>query len=191
MARAIVGLGNPGPEYERTRHNAGWLLIDHLVARWGFAPFRRADQAQATSGTLHGVPVRLLKPTTYMNRSGDALKALRSTSWDPAADLLVLVDDVSLPPGRFRLRGAGTPGGHNGLKSIEASLRRQDYARLRIGIGAKPPEYDDLADWVLGRLTSDERSAITDVLDPMADAVESWVSDGIETAMNRHNRGSN
>ncbi len=191
MARAIVGLGNPGPEYERTRHNAGWILIDHLVARWGFAPFRRADQAQTTSGTLHGVPVRLLKPTTYMNRSGDALKALRSPAWDPAADLLVLVDDVSLPPGRFRLRSAGTPGGHNGLKSIEASLRRQDYARLRIGIGAKPPEYEDLADWVLGRLTADERSAITDVLDPMADAVESWLSDGIETAMNRHNRGSN
>ena len=189
MARAIVGLGNPGPEYERTRHNAGWILIDHLVARWGFTPFRRADQAVATSGTLNGVPVRLLKPTTYMNRSGDALKALRSPSWDPASDLLVLVDDVSLPPGRFRLRGAGTAGGHNGLKSIESSLRRQDYPRLRIGVGAKPPEYDDLADWVLGRMTADERGALDDILDPMADAVECWVAEGIEIAMNRHNRG--
>jgi PTH1 family peptidyl-tRNA hydrolase len=190
VARAIVGLGNPGPEYERTRHNAGWILIDHLVARWGFTPFRRADQAVATSGTLHGVPVRLLKPTTYMNRSGDSLKSLRSPSWDAASDLLVLVDDVSLPPGRFRLRGAGSAGGHNGLRSIESSLRRQDYPRLRIGVGAKPPEYDDLADWVLGRMTSEERTALDDILDPMAEAVECWVSDGIEVAMNRHNRGS-
>ena len=119
-----MGLGNPGPEYERTRHNAGYLLVDHLAIRWGFAPLRRSDEALATTGTLHGVPVRLVKPTTYMNRSGDALRPLRSPVWDPASDLLVLVDDVALPPGRFRLRGAGTPGGHNGLKSIEAALRR-------------------------------------------------------------------
>ncbi len=191
MARAIVGLGNPGPEYERTRHNAGWMLIDHLVARWGFTPLRRADQAVATTGTLNGVPVRLVKPVTYMNRSGDALKGLRSPTWDPASDLLVLVDDVSLAPGRFRLRGAGTAGGHNGLRSIESALRRQDYPRLRIGVGAKPPEYDDLADWVLGRMTNEERTALDDILDPMADAVECWVNDGIETAMNRHNRGAN
>lgn len=188
MAKAIVGLGNPGSEYERTRHNAGWLLLDHLAARWGFGPFRRADQAVATTGTLRGVPVRLLKPTTYMNRSGDALRALRSPNWDPAADLLVLVDDVALPPGRFRLRGAGTPGGHNGLKSIEAALRRQDYPRLRIGVGAKPPEYHDLADWVLGRFAPAEREALDEILDPMAEAVECWVAEGIEAAMTRFNR---
>jgi PTH1 family peptidyl-tRNA hydrolase len=130
----------------------------------------------------------LLKPTTYMNRSGEALRALRSPNWDPAADLLVLVDDVALPPGRFRLRGAGSPGGHNGLKSIEAALRRQDYPRLRIGVGVKPPEYDDLADWVLGRFTPDERTALEQILDPMAEAVECWVADGIEAAMTRFNR---
>lgn len=191
MARAIVGLGNPGPEYERTRHNAGFLLLDHLAARWGFPAFRRADQAMTTSGTLGGVPVRLVKPTTYMNRSGDALRALRSPSFDPAADLLVLVDDVATLPGRFRLRGAGSPGGHNGLKSIEAALRRQDYARIRIGVGAKPPEYDDLADWVLGRMTPDERALLDGILDPMTDAAACWVAEGIETAMNRFNRSSN
>lgn len=188
MARAIVGLGNPGPEYERTRHNAGWLLLDHLATRWGLAPYRRAEQALATSGTLQGVPVRLLKPTTYMNRSGEALRGLRSPNWDPAEDLLVLVDDVALPPGRFRLRGAGSAGGHNGLRSIEAALRRQDYPRLRIGVGAKPPEYDDLADWVLGRFTPPEREALEGILDPMADAVECWVAEGIEAAMTRFNR---
>lgn len=188
MAKAIVGLGNPGPEYERTRHNAGFLLVDHLVTRWGFGPLRKADEALATSGTLHGVPVRLVKPMTYMNRSGDALRAVRSPTWDPASDLLVLVDDVALPPGRFRLRGAGTPGGHNGLKSIEAGLRRQDYARLRIGVGAKPVEYDDLADWVLGKLTPEEHQALDGMMVPMAEAVECWLAHGIERAMNDFNR---
>ena len=183
-----MGLGNPAPEYERTRHNAGYLLAEHLAVRWGLPPFRRADQAVTTSGTLRGVPVRLVKPTTYMNRSGEALRALRSPTFTPSEDLLVLVDDAALPPGSFRLRGAGSAGGHNGLKSIEAALRRQDYARLRIGIGTKPPECDDLADWVLGRLEPEERAALEGMLDPMADAVECWLAEGIETAMNRFNR---
>jgi PTH1 family peptidyl-tRNA hydrolase len=188
VPKAIVGLGNPGPEYERTRHNAGYLLADRLAARWGWGAFRRVDDAVAATGTLGSVPVRVLKPTTFMNASGNALRALRSSAFDPTNDLLVLVDDVAFDPGTFRLKGAGSAGGHNGLKSVEAALRRQDYARLRIGIGAKPPEYDDLADWVLGRLTADERAAIDAALDTMADAVECWVTDGIERAMNRFNR---
>lgn len=188
MAKAIVGLGNPGPEYERTRHNAGYLLADRLATRWGLGPFRRADDAVAATGTLGSVPVRVLKPTTFMNASGDALRALRAEAFDPAADLLVLVDDVAFAPGTFRLKGAGSAGGHNGLKSVEAALRRQDFARLRIGVGAKPPDYDDLADWVLGRMTSDERAAFDAAADAMVDAVECWVVDGIERAMNRFNR---
>lgn len=188
MAKAIVGLGNPGPEYERTRHNAGYLLADHLVARWRLGPFRRADVAVAASGTLGSVPVRVLKPTTFMNASGDALRALRSPVFNAADDLLVLVDDVAFDPGVFRLKGAGSAGGHNGLKSVESALRRQDYPRLRIGIGAKPPEYDDLADWVLGKMRADERAAFDASLDAMAEAVECWVVDGIERAMNRFNR---
>ncbi len=188
MAKAIVGLGNPGPEYAATRHNAGFLLADHLADRWDFGPFRHASHAVATSGMVGGVPVRIIKPMTYMNASGDALRDLRSPTFDPAADLLVLVDDAALPLGTFRLRGAGSSGGHNGLKSIEAALRRQDYARLRIGIGAKPPQYQDLADWVLGRLTADERGALAAEDDAMADAVECWLAEGIETAMNRFNR---
>ena len=188
MGKVVVGLGNPGAEYERTRHNAGFLLADHLVARWGFGPFRRTDEAVAASGTLGSVPVRVLKPTTFMNASGQALRALRSPSFDPASDLLVLVDDVAFVPGTFRLKGAGSAGGHNGLKSIESTLRRQDYPRLRIGIGAKPPEYDDLADWVLGRMTTGERDAMNATMDTMAEAVECWLVDGIERAMNRFNR---
>jgi PTH1 family peptidyl-tRNA hydrolase len=133
--------------------------------------------------------VRLLKPQTYMNRSGAALGPFRGRAeFDPAADLLVLVDDIALPPGRFRLRGAGSAGGHNGLKSIEGVLRRQDYARLRIGVGAKPPEWADLADWVLSRFARDERATLDALLDPMADAVECWLAEGIERAMTRYNR---
>lgn len=187
MPKAIVGLGNPGAEYERTRHNAGWILLDHLARREGFAPFRRADRAVATSGTLNGVPVRLVKPTTFMNLSGEAIRPLRGPTWDPGEDLLVLVDEAALPVGRFRLRGAGSSGGHNGLRSIEAHLGRQDYPRLRIGVGPRPPE-QDLADFVLGRFRAEEREALDDLLDEMTDAVACWAADGIERAMNRYNR---
>ena len=188
MPKAIVGLGNPGPRYERTRHNAGWILLDHIAALHGFGPFRRADEAVATTGTLDGVPVRLVKPTTYMNLSGQALRGLRSPSFDPGRDLLVLVDEAALPLGTFRIRAAGSAGGHNGLKSVEAHLRRQDYARLRIGVGPKPPEYDDLADFVLGRFQSHELTTLAGTLDPMAEAVGCWAAEGVEAAMNRYNQ---
>jgi peptidyl-tRNA hydrolase, PTH1 family len=133
--------------------------------------------------------VVVLKPQTYMNRSGAVLAPLRaSDGFDPARDLLVLVDDVALSVGRFRLRGAGSAGGHNGLKSVEGALRRQDYARLRIGVGPRPMDVDDLADWVLDVFTPEERTALDALLGPMAEAVECWLADGIETAMNRFNR---
>lgn len=133
--------------------------------------------------------MQVLKPQTYMNRSGAILGPLRAIeTFDPAADLLVLVDDVALDVGRFRLRGAGSAGGHNGLKSVEGSLRRQDYARLRIGVGPRPLQEDNLADFVLDRFTSEERAALDALLDPMAEAVECWLDEGIERAMNRFNR---
>jgi PTH1 family peptidyl-tRNA hydrolase len=124
-----------------------------------------------------------------MNRSGAVLAPLRVIDgFDPARDLLVLVDDVALPVGRFRLRGAGSAGGHNGLKSVEGALRRQDYARLRIGVGPRPMDVDDLADWVLDAFTREERTALDGLLAPMAEAVECWLNEGIEVAMNRFNR---
>jgi PTH1 family peptidyl-tRNA hydrolase len=136
-----------------------------------------------------GDAVLVLKPQTYMNRSGAVLAPLRAIDgFDPARDLLVLVDDVALPVGRFRLRGAGSAGGHNGLKSVEGALRRQDYARLRIGVGPRPMDVDDLADWVLDTFTGDERTTLDGLLGPMAEAVECWLAEGIETAMNRFNR---
>jgi PTH1 family peptidyl-tRNA hydrolase len=124
-----------------------------------------------------------------MNRSGAAIAPLRGlSSFDPSQHLLVLVDDVALPVGRFRLRGAGSAGGHNGLKSVEGVLQRQDYARLRIGVGPAPVDVDDLADFVLDDLTAEEREEIAKLLDPMSEAVESWLEHGIERAMNEFNR---
>jgi len=185
----VVGLGNPGPEYESTRHNAGFLFLDHLARRWDAPAFRRDGSARTARLVRQGESVWLVKPWTYMNRSGAGLGPLRaSPQFDPAQHLLVVVDDVALPPGRFRLRGAGSAGGHNGLKSIEAALHRQDYPRLRIGVGAKPPEWTELADWVLSGLSHEDRKAMDDTFDPMAEAVECWIEHGIEVAMNRFNR---
>ena len=187
MDLLVVGLGNPGLEYEGTRHNAGFLLADHIAARWGLGRFRRADRARIVDGVRHDVPIQILKPQTYMNRSGAALAAVLDAQFDPATDLLVLVDDVAIAGGRFRLRGAGSAGGHNGLKSIEATLQRQDYARLRIGVGPQPAD-QDLADYVLAPFDAEERAAVEALMDPMADAVDCWLAEGIERAMTRYNK---
>jgi peptidyl-tRNA hydrolase, PTH1 family len=184
-----VGLGNPGPEYEDTRHNAGFRLADRLVDRWQLGQFRRGDRAREARGTWQDLTVTVLKPQTYMNRSGAAIAPLRALpDFDPSQHLLILVDDVALPVGRFRLRGAGSAGGHNGLKSIEGVLQRQDYARLRIGVGPAPVGLEDLADYVLDEFSLEEREMIADLLDPMSEAVEAWLQEGIEVAMNRFNR---
>jgi PTH1 family peptidyl-tRNA hydrolase len=190
VVRTIVGLGNPGPEYEGTRHNAGFELADYLAKRWGLPSWRRdGGAARITRGTVDGLPVQLLKPVTYMNRSGAVLTPLRDDpDFLPARDLLVLVDDVALPVGRFRLRAKGTAGGHNGLKSVEGSLRTQEYGRLRIGVGPLPPEFDDMADYVLERFAGGEAELVADLFETMADAVTCWVAEGIDVAMNRFNR---
>jgi peptidyl-tRNA hydrolase, PTH1 family len=184
-----VGLGNPGPEYDDTRHNAGFLLADRLVDRWQLGPFRRGERAREARGVWQSHPVSVVKPQTYMNRSGAAIAPLRDLpDFDPSTHLLIMVDDVALPLGRFRLRGAGSAGGHNGLKSVEGALQRQDYARIRIGVGPTPPEIEDLADFVLDRFTAEERETISGLLDPMSEAVECWIENGIEKAMNQFNR---
>jgi peptidyl-tRNA hydrolase, PTH1 family len=187
-----VGLGNPGPEYDETRHNAGFLLADHLVARWRIGPFRRGDRSREARGTWDDHPVRVLKPQTYMNRSGAALAPLRGLpEFDASRDLLILVDDVALPLGRFRLRGAGSAGGHNGLKSVEHALGTQEYGRLRIGVGPSEERkgiYSDLADFVLSPFAKDERADVVALIPAMEAAALTWVNDGIEKAMNLHNR---
>jgi peptidyl-tRNA hydrolase, PTH1 family len=126
-----------------------------------------------------------------MNRSGAVLGPLLALpDIDPSRDLLILVDEVALDLGRFRLRGAGSAGGHNGLKSVEGALRRQDYARLRIGVGPRPMDYDDLGDYVLDRFTDAERQQLEALLDPLCEVVECWLDEGVERAMSRYNRKS-
>ncbi|HYT62689.1 MAG TPA: aminoacyl-tRNA hydrolase [Gemmatimonadales bacterium] len=174
--RAVVGLGNPGPEYAATRHNAGFLLADAVAAHWQLPPFRRAERARATEGTVAGVPVRILKPTTFMNRSGAALASLRAEpTFSPARDLLILVDDFQIPLGTFRLRSDGSAGGHNGLKSIEGALQSQQYARLRIGVGPLPEGVSDWADYVLAPFEPDQVEQINALMPPMVEAVEQWL----------------
>ena len=171
--RAVVGLGNPGPEYAATRHNAGFWLADALVAHWGFPPFRRGERARFTEGEVDGVPVRILKPTTYMNSSGAALASLRADpAFNPARDLLILVDDFQIPCGTFRLRGEGSSGGHNGLKSIEAALQSQAYARLRIGVGPLPEGVSDWSEYVLAPFDPEQLEQLETLEPELIAAVE-------------------
>jgi PTH1 family peptidyl-tRNA hydrolase len=190
--KVILGLGNPGREYAATRHNVGWWLIDHLADVWHFDAWKKDDESHVTNGTVGGVKVRLVKPQTYMNLSGQALRNyVRRPFWSAANDLLVVVDEVQLPVGRFRIRARGSAGGHNGLKSVEQALDSQEYARLRIGVGPSEERkgiYKDLADFVLAPFARDERDDVLALLPPLTATVETWLRDGVEKAMNLHNR---
>jgi len=152
------------------------LLADAVAAHWSLPPFRRAERARATEGTVGSIPVRVLKPTTYMNRSGAALASLRADpAFQPARDLLILVDDFQIPVGTFRLRTDGSAGGHNGLKSIEAALQSQQYARLRIGVGPLPEGISDWADYVLAPFEPEQVEQIESLIPKMIDEVEKWL----------------
>ena len=190
--KVILGLGNPGREYAATRHNVGWWLIDHLADVWHLDGWKKDGESQVANGTVAGVKVRLVKPQTYMNLSGQALKNyVRRPFWSAAKDLLVVVDEVQIPVGRFRIRARGSAGGHNGLKSVEHALDSQEYGRLRIGVGPADERkgiYKDLADFVLAPFSRDERDDVLSLLPQLTAATETWLRDGVEKAMNLHNR---
>jgi len=190
--KVIVGLGNPGREYAATRHNVGWWLIDHLADVWHFGGWKKDGESHVANGTVGGVKVRLVKPQTFMNLSGQALKNfVRRPFWSPAKDLLIVVDEVQLPVGRIRIRPRGSAGGHNGLKSVEHALGTQEYGRLRIGVGPSEERkgiYKDLADFVLSPFARDEREDILALMPQLTSTVETWLHEGVEKAMNLHNR---
>jgi len=190
--KVIVGLGNPGREYAATRHNVGWWLIDHLADVWHFDGWKKDGESQVANGTVAGVKVRLVKPQTFMNLSGQALRNyVRRPFWSAAKDLLVVVDEVQLPVGRTRVRARGSAGGHNGLKSVEHALGTQEYARLRIGVGPSDERkgiYKDLADFVLSPFARDERDDVLALMPQLTATAESWCRDGVEKAMNLYNR---
>lgn len=189
--KLIVGLGNPGRRYAETRHNVGWWALDHLADVWHFEGWRAEGDALLMEGRVAEERVRLVKPQTYMNLSGVALRPyLRRLEWSGLQDLLVVVDEVAIPLGTFRLRATGSAGGHNGLKSIEATLGTRDYARLRIGIAPLDParQVGDLADFVLDSFEAAEQKVVRDLLPRIGDAVECWAREGIQPAMNAYNR---
>jgi PTH1 family peptidyl-tRNA hydrolase len=190
--KLVVGLGNPGREYEATRHNVGWWLLDHLADVWRFERWSKEGESLATTGTVGKHRVRLLKPQTYMNLSGQALRNyLRRPFWSPATDMLVVVDEVALPVGTSRIRARGSAGGHNGLKDVERTVGSQEYARLRIGIGPDEERrklYPSLSNFVLAPFAKDERATILESLPRLGEAVECWINEGIEATMNRFNR---
>ncbi|HUX33626.1 MAG TPA: aminoacyl-tRNA hydrolase, partial [Gemmatimonadaceae bacterium] len=182
----------PGPEYEHTRHNVGWWVLDHLAGVWRLDRWKKDGQALTVSGTVDGTRVRLVKPLTYMNLSGAVLKPyLKRPGWKTNADLLVVVDEVAIPVGTFRIRATGSAGGHNGLKSVQAALNSQDYARLRVGIRPEDERRmrGDLADFVLDKFGRMDAKTVEEVLPRIGEAVECWVKEGVETAMNRFNGG--
>lgn len=188
--KVIVGLGNPGRQYEGTRHNVGWWVVDHLADVWRFDGWRKDGEALVSSGTVGAVKVRLVKPQTYYNLSGAVLKPyLRRPFWSAKTDLLVVADDVALPVGKLRLRARGSAGGSNGLKSIEHTLKSQEYPRLRIGTrpADERREIGNLADFVLSPFGKAEREEIVELLPRLRDAAEVWLKDGIEAAMNKYN----
>ncbi len=160
-----------------------------LAEQWGFPAFRPADRALVTKGTTRDRRVTLIKPQTYMNLSGAALApSLAVAGFDPSRDLLVLVDDLALPLGSYRLRAHGSAGGHRGLESVEAALESQTYARLRIGIGPLPDDVDDQSEYVLAPFAAAELTQLAELLPDLTDAVTCWVTEGIDVAMNRFNR---
>ncbi|NJD17922.1 MAG: aminoacyl-tRNA hydrolase [Gemmatimonadetes bacterium] len=186
--KVIVGLGNPGPEYDATRHNVGWWVLDRLAHDWTLGPFRRDGRARCVEGSVTGLTVRLVKPQTYVNRSGQALRPLiEAGAFDASRDLLVVVDDAALDVGRVRLRPRGSPGGHNGLKSIAGALGSDDFARLRVGVGRRPDDMD-LADWVLSPMPREDEEVVVGLLPDLTRAAEAWLTEGTEAAMNRFNR---
>ena len=186
--KVIVGLGNPGREYAGTRHNVGWWVVDHLADVWRFDAWKKDGEAHVTTGTVHGKRVRLVKPQTYMNLSGNALvRYARRPFWSAAQDLLVVSDEVQLPVGRYRFRAKGSAGGHNGLKSVESQLGTQEYARLRVGVGPAEEErkVTVLKDYVLGNFGKAEGAAVRELLPTFVEAIEMWVAEGILPVMNR------
>jgi PTH1 family peptidyl-tRNA hydrolase len=186
--KLVVGLGNPGREYELTRHNLGFMVIDRLFERAGIGRFRDEAGSKIAEVTLGGQRVLLVKPQTFMNLSGDAVRPLLDRYGEgDAANLIVVTDEVALPFGMIRVRAGGSAGGHKGLKSIIARLGTQDFARIRLGVRPDHP-VDDLVSFVLSPIPKRERATLNQTLDAAADAVEVVLAEGVERAMARFNR---
>ena len=183
----IAGLGNPGPRFQGTRHNVGFVAADELAVRNGLRFSGKQAMAEIARGTIEGQPVILAKPLTFMNNSGQAVSALARFYKIPHNRVLVLYDDIALPLGIIRIREKGSAGGHNGLTSVLQHLGTQNVPRLRIGVDRPADPRHSQIDWVLGRFNRDEQKKVEDVVSRAAEAVEAILKTGMERAMNTYN----
>ncbi|MDJ0846078.1 aminoacyl-tRNA hydrolase [Crocosphaera sp.] len=188
IPQLIVGLGNPEPKYEKTRHNIGFEIVDSLTENWGF-PWKENRKFQgviAEGKSRNNDKIYLLKPLTYMNRSGQSVRAVTDWYKLQSTDVLVIYDDMDLPIGRMRMRLSGSAGGHNGMKSIISHLGGQNFPRLRVGIG-KSNQVDNTISHVLGKFSPEERKVIDKTFPLVADAIETSLKEGVEKAMSLFN----
>ena len=183
----VVGLGNPGSKYEWTRHNMGFLVIDELADRLDIPVKRLKFKALTNTAVLGGHSVLLMKPTTYMNLSGEAVGQAARFYKIPPERVLVISDDAALPQGKLRVRRSGSAGGHNGLKNIIAHLGTDQFPRVKVGVGEKPHPDSDMADWVLGAFTGQDRKVMEEAVGRAADAVTVLLRHGVDQAMNSYN----
>ncbi len=188
IERLVVGLGNPGRKYARNRHNVGFQCLDRLAKAWGLSFNRQKHRTLLAQGEMSGLKVILAKPQTFVNLSGEAVGRLARFYRVPPENILVIYDDLDLPVGKIRLRPEGGSGGHRGMRSIIEHLGTNGFPRLRVGIGR--PTRGDPADYVLSDFAPDERIAIEDVYERVVSAVELWLAEGIEAAMNQYNTSS-
>ena len=185
--RLVVGLGNPGERYAPTRHNVAWQVLDRLAERWRAAPAPGTALFEARRARVGDREVELMQPLTYMNRTGESLTTWMQERGGPPEEWLAVADDVWLPIGMVRFRPRGSSGGHRGLASLEAAFGSQEFARLRVGVGAAESQ-ERLKEHVLAPFEPEEMMEVKDAVERAADAVACWLTDGIETAMNRFNR---
>ena len=183
----LVCLGNPGKQYENTRHNIGFLTADEIERRSGVKINKLRYRALTGEVKLGGERVLVMKPQTYMNLSGEAVQLAGAFYKIPPERVLVISDDVSLPLGKMRIRANGSAGGHNGLKNIIQHLGTDAFPRIKVGVGAPAHPEHEMVDWVIGKFTKDERKALDDMLKKTVDAVECVIRDGVQKAQNRFN----
>lgn len=184
--KLIVGLGNPTPQYDKTRHNVGFAVIDHLMNEYGIALDTAKHKGFYGKGRIAGESVILLKPMTYMNLSGESVVQVANYYKVAPKDVIVVYDDINLDVGRLRIREKGSAGGHNGIKNIIAHLGTDEFPRIRVGVGMKPPKMD-LADYVLSRFSKEEEALMEEGYERAAKAMELMVEDEISQAMNLYN----
>ncbi len=182
----IAGLGNPTKEYDKTRHNVGFEVIDELAERYQIDISERKHRAFCGRGVVEGQKVLLVKPQTFMNLSGESLRMVLDYYKAPPEDLIVIYDDISLAPGQLRIRRKGSAGGHNGIKNIIAHLGTQEFPRIKVGVGEKPPRMD-LKDYVLSRFSKGERELMEQAFKEAAQAAVMMITEGVDSAMNHFN----